>query len=490
MGEISFGLPINKTSFGMLGFPTGFCKEANAIIRKMDSVGTATPEAEKVRINNVIINLKAKGIWDELDALPVLSGHSRGAGLIDWKAPNDRTLTVYNAYSGDFVANSYFKGNGSNFRIDTGFNPGDGGAYKFNKYSNSFGYYAVDHVDETKVDVSALNAGSVGNECVSIVTSFSLNGKNAFGTARSVANFTNTGLFVCKRTGAKAWELQKNGYDMYSGGAKETDTGTTVANRTFKLFCRDVDGTYSQFSTKKIAYFFAGSGNFDVFELHNTMDRYYLNPKGITPTKRIIFNGNSFTANGTYQKQVMSDLGSYNYDVLSRGISGQTTVEMLKDAYASVFNKSKTFLSKDVIFVWELTNDMAANSSNATTCYNNLVTYLQALKSYLPTAKIVVATMLPRSAASITNANRQNDANLTDDTTLNGKIRNHLVADGYCDAICDVASDATMGIYSNGVAGVGEKNTTYYNVDEIHPNTTGYNYLATNYIKPSINTYL
>jgi len=145
---------------------------------------------------------------------------------------------------------------------------------------------------------------------------------------------------------------------------------------------------------------------------------------------------------------------------------------------------------KKVLFMWELTNDMVSNASNATTCYNNLVSYCSQVRALQPDLKIIVATTMPRNAAQITNANRQNDANLLDDTTLNGKIRNHLVQDGFADAICDTASDLIMGIYSNGVAGVGEKNTTYYNVDEVHPNATGYNYLADNYITASINAFL
>ena len=97
-------------------------------------------------------------------------------------------------------------------------------------------------------------------------------------------------------------------------------------------------------------------------------------------------------------------------------------------------------------------------------------------------------TMLPRKeTGSMVNARRQNDSNLNDSTTLNGMMRVKLIRDGYADYLADWASDTTIGIYSNGVAGVGELNTGYYDVDGIHlNNATGFPYGTTKYITPAI----
>jgi hypothetical protein len=277
---------------------------------------------------------------------------------------------------------------------------------------------------------------------------------------------------------------------MNKGLADNTDASSALNNLNFYLLCRNTNGTYTSFSNAKLSYFYAG-GTINEYTLNDIVERYYLNPVSATPKKRVTFNGNSFTANADYIKRFLTVTGYNAFELQTRGVSGQTTPMMLTDATTTVFTKTKTWFTNDVFFVWELTNDMAVNGSDATARYNSMVTYLVALRAAVGTsAKIIVATMLPRKNSEITNSVRQNDGNLTDDTTLNGKIRNHLVQDGYCDAICDVASDATMGIYSGGVAGVGEKNTTYFNVDEIHPNTTGYNYLADNYITASIQAYL
>lgn len=460
--------------------------EAAALFAQWTSLGTPASAGRQAIVNATIYQLKQAGIWDELDVLYMWAAHSQAAALVDWKNPSTRAATVNGTMT--FVADSHFVSNGTTGRLALGYNPGDGGAYKFTQNSNSFGAYIVEPVGENRVEMSAQDGSSQGVDM--LLNNASLSVKNNIATAQAIGAAVNRrGLMSSLRTASNAWNNRNNGYNI---GADRTDASLAVKNIKWAEFCRNVNGTFSAYSTKKHRYSFAGSGSFAHFTLNRIIEENYLSQLSLAPVKRITFNGNSFTSAGIYAQRALTNINDFsNLDVNMRGISGQTTPQMQTDAVNWVFPFTKSFLTKDIYFVWELTNDMVDNTSNATTCYNNMVTYLQALRTAVgASAKIIVATMLPRNAAQITNANRQNDGNLTDDTTLNGKIRNHLVQDGYCDAICDVASDATMGIYSGGVAGVGEKNTTYYNVDGIHPTTTGYNYLADNYITASIQAYL
>lgn len=465
--------------------------DAIALFTQWASLGTPATDARKQIVNNTILALKGYGIWSELDCLYVWAAHSKLAACVDWKNPSTRSAALNSDYAGSLVVDSYMVSNGT-FWIDTNFNPGNGGTYKFLRNDNSFGTYFRDHNNTTPnvVDLSATIGTNNGNELL-ITTSFSMSGNDNNTVNRSALNYTVAGLKSVRRTASNSWRFENGGYDPYSNTAYPSDASTAVPNLNFYQCCRNVNGTRSLFSQKRYCYTFFGSSSVSAFDLNNALRLNYLTPLSINLAKRIMFNGNSFTANNTYLTRSLSNINQYSaLDVNQRGISGQTTVQMQTDAVSKVFNKNTTGYSKDVLFVWELTNDMAANSSNATTCYNNMVNYCIAARAALPNIKIIVATMMPRNSASINNANRQNDSNLTDDATLNGKIRNHLVQDGYADAICDTASDPTMGIYSNGVAGVGEKNTTYYNVDEIHPTTAGYNLLADTYITPSINAFL
>lgn len=466
-----------------------FSVEAIALFAKWEALGTPASTARKIQVNNTINALKSANIWGELDCLYVWAAHSKLAACVDWKNPSTRSATLNSDYAGSFVADSYTVSNGT-FWIDTNFNPSAG--VNFLQNSNSFGTYIKDQNNTTPnfVDLSCTTAAAVGCE-IGITSNFGVfaNANNSVQSA--IVNLTISGLKSVKRTASNAWSIQQDGQDYYSAAAKPTTASLSLPNLNFYQCCRNINGARSLFSLKRYCYTFFGSSNIDAWVLNNAININFLTPLSINIPKRITFNGNSYTANKGYCDRVMLNINDYNNICNNwRGISGQTTVQMQTDAVNNVFNRNTSAYTKDVLFAWELTNDMQVTTSNLTTCYNDIVNYCIAARAAMPNVKIVIATMLPRKQSQVNNAIRQNDASLLDDTTLNGKIRNHLVQDGYCDAICDVASDATMGIYSNGVAGVGEKNTTYYNVDEIHPTTVGYQYLADNYITASISAFL
>lgn len=467
----------NKSSFK-------YSEEALALFAQWATLGTPATDVRKTVVNNTIVALKNAGTWNELDCLYVWAAHSKLAACVDWKNPTTRSATLNSDYAGSFVTDNYTVSDGT-FWIDTNYNPGNGGTYKFQRNDNSFGTYFKDHNNTAAnvLDLSATIAANNGNELF-ITGGFALTGENNCAVNRAGANFNVSGLKTVKRTASNLWKFESNGYDLNSGSITyNPDASTAIPNLNFYQCCRNVNGTRSLFSRKRYCYTFFGSSSIDAFILNDIINRNYLTPLAINLSKRIMFNGNSFSASGAYIPRSLVNINQYsNLDINVRGISGQTTVQMQADAVNKVFNKNTTAYTKDILFVWELSNDMVANASNATTCYNNIVNYCIAARAALPSIKIVVATMIPRY--NVVNANRQNDSNLLDDTTLNGKIRNHLVQDGYADAICDVASNSTMGF-----AGC-ELNTTYYNADKVHPTTTGYNYLADNYITSSINAFL
>lgn len=441
-----------------------YSAEALALFAQWDALGTSATDARKTLVNNTIVALKSANIWSSLDFLYVWTAHSQSASLVDWKNPSTRTATANGNLT--FTTDSYWQG-GTTGRMALGYNPGDGGTYNFTQNDNSFGVYFKDHTNETKVNISSQSAGSVGVDLQSVITTFGLTTKNNSGTPRGVANFTNKGLASCERTASNSWQNRKNGYDLYNNSGYETDASNAVLNLEWMGFCRNINSAYTVFSTAKQCFAFSGA-RVSTFNLSYLIEKNFLNPLSLVPTKRVTFNGNSYTSTGTYLKRVLVDHTNYNdLEIQSRGISGQTTPEMTTDATTTVFPMIKTFLTKNIHFVWELTNDMVATSSNATTCYNNLVAHCQALRASQSDAIIIVATCLPRT--TITEVNR---------ITLNGLVNGN--ADGAWNYISDVASDPNMGQAGQNT------DLTYYDADTIHPNTTGYNLLADTYIYPSI----
>lgn len=470
------------------GLPTQ--AEATALFDRATALGSPFPDADKPYVNEAIYYLKQTDQWAQLDSIGKFDVHSRIAALIDWKNPS-RSFTTAGDYTGDFTAYSGFKGNNTSFRIDTGLNFSTG-AWNYTRNSAIKGVYVdSNETGSTKLELSNESASNAG------ITTL----MQGSATPKTVVHATNNGsdlnfvpivqLYgwqISKRDNSANYVVLKNGINI-SRYTKET-ASTAIPNANINLLCRNIGGVYSQFSTRRIKGFFAGGGSADAIKIVNGLNKHSLGMNSI-PKKAVLVDGNSFTRYGHYIDKVFRNYGASNLVAdFVQGEVGRTTAEMTADFTATIGSVVLTGYTHKVLFAWEVTNDMYANASNATTTYNNLVAYCQqARATFGSDLKIIVGTCLPRGGSNpITAANRQNPLDLYDATTLNGKIRNN--ADGAWDAVCDVASDATMGVDSGGVAGVGEKNTTYYDVDEIHPTTTGYQYLADNYIYASINAYL
>ena len=466
-----------------------YCAEANALFDKWTAIGSPAPTADKAAINETIIYLKNTGQWTLLDCLYKYDVHSKAAALIDWKNPTTRSATIVNDHGASFTAYVGLKGNGSNFRVLTNFNASTNGVnYTLNSASHGIYINTIDALS-TKIDLSAEVANYSG------INTTIFGGSSPVGTRNAVNNGSDSidqvstsmkGWHIVKRTASNAYQIRKNGQNTTR--VTRATASTSLPNLNVNLFCRNInDTTYSLFSNRYITGCFFGSGTINDSYLVNGLNIHSISVASM-PSKVLLVDGNSFTASGYYTQRTFANINSSCVDFVN-GLFGITTPTMTTNFATSLGYIDLSKYTKKVLFMWELTNDFTANASNATTTYNNLVTYCQQVRTLKPDLKIVVATMMPRNNTQITNANRQNDSNLLDDTTLNGKIRNHLVQDGYADYICDTASDPIMGIYSGGVAGVGEKNATYYS-DQLHPTVTGYNYLTDNYIKQSINLFI
>lgn len=467
--------------------------EATALFDQWTALGTPASSARKTIVNATIYYLKQANMWDELDVLYMWASHSQTAALVDWKNPTTRTATVVNDYVGAFVVDNYFKGNGTNFRINTNYNPGDGGTYNLTQNSAFIGIYMPYHVNEGRTELSGLETSTSGLELNALVTSFSTNIRMNNVTARaSSSNYTNRGGMYGKRTASNLFYSSRGGYDMYGILPKSTDASNAVANASLNCFCRNTNGAYSSFSTKPHSFMVAGSSNINEFEFNRIIEKYYLDELNLIPRKRVILLGNSFIARGILTQNLTSTIGYDDYEIYSIGLNGKDLSELNTYFLSDIYNKTKDYLTNDVFVIQELTNDFYNTSSNISTTYGRLTILCSNVRTYLPDSKIIVPSMLPRQEnVNMVNARRQNDGNLLDNATLNGKIRNELVQNGYADNVSDYGSDSLMGIYSGGVAGVGEKNLIYYDADEIHPNNgTGFPRLGTNFLTPSIQAYL
>jgi len=116
------------------GGGSGFDSDYQAVLDYGTSLGYTLPSVGQRTIQNqLMLELKAGGIWNKLDTFAVFAtdGNSNFA-LIDWKR-----LTLYTQVnSPTFTINQGFQGNGTSSYISTNFNPATSGVnYTLNNAS-------------------------------------------------------------------------------------------------------------------------------------------------------------------------------------------------------------------------------------------------------------------------------------------------------------------------------------------------------------------
>jgi hypothetical protein len=106
---------------GRQRFAGGFDADYQAILNYATSLGYTLPSArQQVKQNQLVLDLKAGGIWSKLDTFRVYATDgSSSYALIDWKRLS--LCTAIN--SPTFTTNQGYSGNGTSSYIDTNFNP-------------------------------------------------------------------------------------------------------------------------------------------------------------------------------------------------------------------------------------------------------------------------------------------------------------------------------------------------------------------------------
>lgn len=451
-----------------------YSSPAQALFDKWDSLGCSASEQDKVKYAEAIDYLISKGVWDSLDCIFKFDVHNKTAALVDWKNPQ-RVAVISGDYAGSFIVYKGFDGNGATFKINTNYNPYNSTLYTLNNCMK--GIYINSNETTARVDLSSESATNNG------LNAFLQNGNIPKSIATSTNNASDLnytpilqayGWQVSTRANANEYESLKNGVSITK--LPKAKVSTSIPNQNVYLFCRNVNGVFSAYSNKTIsgAFFGAKCNQLEVINGLNIWGRY----AGSVPDKLLMIDGNSLTKAAHWVDRALRNYGTSNYVTeYCQAKVGIETNQMHSDFNNTLGKIKADIYSKKVFVVWELTNDLY-NSNNVDTAYNNIVSYCNQVRAVLGSdVKILVGTCLPRKF--LDPAKRQE---------LNTRIRNNYIL--FADDIIDVGGDAVVGVDSYGVAGVGEKNTTYYGADETHMTIAGYNYVSDNYFYPKINQYL
>lgn len=486
LSEGFFGASKGRISEPCFGTPNNYAPESKKFFTKVGMVDiSGLPERDKFLLDSSIKELKEDGQWDELNFLFIDALASKRASLINVCRP-EQEETLVNDYAGSFVQYKGKKGNGTTFRVNTNVNPGSGETTNFTHNSATHCVY-VNSTDLSSgmVDISADSSANVGAG----ITIFNATKQLRAGVSGSYAA-VGSGLFCIEqgygwhgvtRTSPNSFFTHKNGVTKQPN----TAVSDNIPNIPIYRFCRNVNGTFSVFSSRFQSCYYGGSGNINNPVVQKSLEKYMM-AVGAIPRKQVIIHGNSFTQAGVYTQRLFSNYSAVNEVAdFTRGDSGLTTLQLTGNFRTFIAPAIRSYYDGQLLIIQELTNSFFANASDIDLTIAHLRAYIDQALSYRP-KKIGIVTMPPRNQAQIDNLKRQNDSNLLDPLTLNGQIRLNYASWG-AHFLVDVGADTTIGIYSNGVAGVGEKNTTYYAADELHlTNPVGYQYYTDQIFYPSV----
>jgi hypothetical protein len=205
---------------------------------------------QQVLQNQLVLDLKAAGVWTELDTLAVFANDGGDQfARIDWKR-----LSLYSLVNNpSFSQNIGFTGNDSNAYIDTNWNPATSGV-KYTQNNASIVVYAP------FVQVSPSNFKTIANMWDSVNNRFSFIGADITATnqIKMTTSQVNSGVFGVTLIANTPWKNSSRvNNTLYAYQDLNVSTGTVAStpnpNVTLQLF-RWTDGTnYSRSSASFIA---------------------------------------------------------------------------------------------------------------------------------------------------------------------------------------------------------------------------------------------
>lgn len=264
MGLFSFAQNIQQKKAAYEWFissSSSFDQSYVAIINYADSQGYQLPSAEQqIKQNQLVVDLKAAGIWDLLDVFYVFAtnGDSDFATL-NWKNPALFQCTKVN--SPTFTVNQGFTGNGTSSFLNTPYNFSTG--INFTQNSASFGFHQNNVVETLN------NLSGSGTAATSIIGGTS-GGKayyriNSSGPSNTGVAITSNGFSHINRSGIGT-NLFFNGSAIYQFDILSGPT----SNDNLSLLRRG-----GSFSTAQLSCAFVGGNMFDnATDFYNAWNTY------------------------------------------------------------------------------------------------------------------------------------------------------------------------------------------------------------------------
>jgi hypothetical protein len=208
----------------------GFTTEYQAILDEATTLTYTLPSGANQTIQNqIIVDMKADGLWTTTDAMFYFKGDGgNNFKKINWKNPTgDKALEVG---AGALVyASTGIKGDGTNY-LDLKWNPTDDGTnYLQNDFSIAFDIVTIQTSNSRLISGKVTGARSLEIYNISTWVYF-----NSTGTgARSFIDFSTTGFFIADFDTNTTYASKDGAASFDTEGSKTTDS---LPNEDLQLF--------------------------------------------------------------------------------------------------------------------------------------------------------------------------------------------------------------------------------------------------------------
>lgn len=211
---------------GGSGVPIVFDPDAEILFAAM------VPEPDqgrKIIINNLILALKADGIWTLLDILYVFAAHAQQPGTLNWKNP--ATFTATPASSPVFTVDRGFNGNAAGF-LAPGWTLSADGVQAQQDSTHVAGWSLTAGAASSSEVIAGTATGGPPNLAITPRAGGDLFAAQVNdGTISTLANANRDGFFVANRSAAGARQGYRNGASL--GSDTQASTAEPAGATTF-----------------------------------------------------------------------------------------------------------------------------------------------------------------------------------------------------------------------------------------------------------------
>lgn len=467
--------------------------------------------SEQVAINQFIYDAKntlapsgLQSIWDSRDVIRFSFLSTKEASLLNIKSSLFGNATISNGdYVGSHIPGTGIKGNGVDFRVLTGYNPGDGArTYKFINSTGSYGLlFCSDEANENAYDIWGIDPAASSNGIF-------------IRPRRTLANHYLSEKYPNNTTANWVTPYCYGSYDHvriptnihrdYFNGLlviENTASNTSLVNTNWKEFHYFTNGSGNGgYSNKVHGAFHAGDGDINpsvfwgfvykafkniINAQSNFHSRVLMIGDGRTCGNTTLDQG-ALSVHGEVMRRTIQQLNGgdqvYNgWNGMARGLANRTLAEINTDNSKVSLQARSSNLLRDIVVLWGGTSDVEFNASETVSgLYARHQEWELAHRNAGFTKVISVgpcgigSASYPsgRTTAEVTQFEADVNALMLAEYTIPSGIT-RVWKNSSGSYYCDLLSDTRLSNYND---------TTYFNADKAHLSQTGSRVLADEYI--------